>query len=74
MKVNGIGKEFTVDTSSPISIMPADENTLKKTEIQKVKHWYHDVNKNEVKSRGQIPTDIEYENNKFTSFSHCFLQ
>ena len=62
--MNGIEKEFIVDTGSPISIMPADENILKKTEMQKIKHRYQDVNKNEVKFRGQIPTDIEYENNK----------
>ena len=64
VKVNGIEKEFIVDTGSPISIMPADEQILKKTELQKIKHRYQDVNKNEVRFRGQIPTDIEYENNK----------
>ena len=64
VKVNGIEKEFRVDTGSPISIMPADEQILKKTELQKIKHRYQDVNKNEVRFRGQIPTDIEYENNK----------
>ena len=47
MKVNGIEKEFIVDTGSPISIMPADESILKKTEMQKIKHRYQDVNKNE---------------------------
>ena len=36
----------------------------KGTEIQKVKHRYQDVNKNEVKFRGKIPVDIEYENNQ----------
>ena len=64
VKVNGIEKEFIVDTGSPISIMPACENILKETETQKVKHRYYDVNKNEIKFRGQIPTDIENENNK----------
>ena len=64
VKVNGIEKEFIVDTGSPISIMPADGQILKKTEMQKKKHRYQDVNKNEVRFRGQIPTDIEYENNK----------
>ena len=44
--------------------MPTDENILKKTEMQKIKHRYQDVNKNEVKLQGQIPTDIEYGNNK----------
>ena len=63
------------DTGSPISIMPADENIMKQTEIQKVKHRCQVVNKNEVKFRGKIPTDVEYENNKqkngkFTSKSN----
>ena len=64
VKVNGIEKEFIVDTGSPISIMPVDEKKLKQTEIQKVKQQYQDVNKNEVKFRGKIPANIEYENNK----------
>ena len=64
VKVNGIEKEFIVDTGSPISIKPADENIMKQTEIQKVKHRYQDVNRNEVKFRGKIPADVEYENNK----------
>ena len=64
VKVNGIEKEFIVDTGSPISIMPADENIMKQTEIQKIKHRYQDVNKNEVKFRRKIPADVEYENNK----------
>ena len=44
--------------------MPVDENIMKRTEIQEVKHRYQDVNKNELKFRGKIPADIEYENNK----------
>ena len=44
--------------------MPADKTIVKDTEIQKVRHRYQDVNKNEVKFRGKIPVDIEYENNK----------
>ena len=64
VKVNGIEKEFVVDTGSPISIMPADENIMKQTEIQKIKHRYQDMNKNEVKFRGKRPADVEYENNK----------
>ena len=64
VKVDGIEKEFIVDTGSPISIMPVDENIMKRTEIQKVKHRYQDVNKYEVKFRGKIPADIEYENYK----------
>ena len=64
VKVIGIEKEFIVDTGSPISIMPVDEKILKQTEIQKVKQRYQDVNRNEVKFRGKIPANIEYENDK----------
>ena len=64
VEVNGIEKEFIVDTGSPISIMPVDENIMKQTEIQKVKHRYQDLNKKEVKFRGKRPAYIEYENNK----------
>ena len=64
VKINGTEKEFVIDIGSPISIMPADNTIMKESEIQKVRHRYQDVNKNEVKFRGKIPVDIEYENNK----------
>ena len=64
VKINGIAKEFIIDTGSPISIMPPDKRTMKPTEIQKVTNRYQDVNKNEVKFRGKVPVNIEYENNK----------
>ena len=64
VKINGTEKEFIIDTGSPLSIMPADNTIMKDTENQKVKHRYQDVNKNEVKFRGKIPVDNEYENNK----------
>ena len=64
VKINGTEKEFVIDTGSPISIMSADNPKMKESEIQKVRHRYQDVNKNEVKFRGNIPVDIEYENNK----------
>ena len=51
MKINGIEKEFIVDTRSPISIMPVDEKIMKHTEIQK-------------EFRGKISANIEYDNNK----------
>ena len=64
MKVNGAEKEFIIDTGSPISKMLADDNILKRTEIEKVNHRYRDVSKNEVEFLGQIPVDIEYANIK----------
>ena len=64
IKINGVGKEFIIDTGSPITIMPPDERIMKHTEILKITNRYQDVNKNEVKFRGKVPVDIEYENNK----------
>ena len=64
VKINGIAKEFIIDTGSPISIMPPDKRIMKPTEIQKVANRYQDVNKIEVKFRGKIPENIEYENSK----------
>ena len=43
--------------------MPLDEQIMEKTEMQKITNRYQDVNKNEVKFRGKIPVNIEYENN-----------
>ena len=64
VKINGVIKEFIIDTGSPISIMPPDKRIMKTTELQKVSNRYQDVNKNEVKFRGKIPVNIEYEKNK----------
>ena len=68
VKVNGFEKDFILDTASPISIMPTDENILKKAEIQKVKHRNQDVKKThrfeKVNFRSRIPTDIKDEKNK----------
>ena len=64
VQINGIKKEFIIDTGSPISKMPPDERIMNATEIQKITNRYQDVNKNEVKFRGKIPVNIEYENNK----------
>ena len=44
--------------------MPPDEKILKSAQIQKITNRYQDVNKNEVKFRGKIPVNLEYENNK----------
>ena len=45
VKINGIKKEFIVDTGSPITIMPPDEKILKIAELQKITNRYQDVNK-----------------------------
>ena len=63
VRVNGVKKEFIIDTGSHISIMPPDERIIKSTEIQKLTNRYQDVNRNEVKFRGKIPVNIEHKNN-----------
>ena len=64
IKINETPKEFIIDTGSPVTIIPLDEQIMYTTEIQKITNRYQDVNKNEVKIRGKIPEDMEYENNK----------
>ena len=64
IKINGVKKEFIIDTGSPITIMPPDERITHCTETQKITNRYQDVNKNEVKFRGNLPLNIEYENKK----------
>ena len=68
VQINGIKKKLIIDTGSPISIMQPDERIMKPTEIHKITNRYQDVNKNEVKFRGEIPMNIEYENNKKWKF------
>ena len=53
IKINVTPKEFIIDTGSPVSIMPLDEQIMKKTEIQKITNRYQDVNKNEINSGGR---------------------
>ena len=64
VQFNGIKKEFIVDTGSPVSKVPPDKRIMKTTEIQKITNRYQDVNKNELKLRGKVRVNIEYENNK----------
>ena len=46
IKINGVRKEFIIDTGSPITLMPMDKRIVKSTEIQKVTNRYQVVNKN----------------------------
>ena len=64
VKINGTQRAFIIDTGSPVTIMPLDERIMKKTKIQKITKRSQDVNKNEIKFRGKIPVDMEYENSK----------
>ena len=60
----GVKKEFIIDTGSPITVLRPDERILQSTGVQKRTNRYHDANKNEVKFRGKILVNVEYENNK----------
>ena len=64
LKTNGTESQFFIDTKSPITIMPLDDRIKKKNELQKIPNRNQNVNKNEVKFRGKIPVDMEYENNE----------
>ena len=64
VKVNGIKKEFLIVTRSPRTKMPPDEKILKSTGTHKITNRYQDVNNNEVKFRGKIPVNLEYETKK----------
>ena len=64
IKTNGTPKEFVIDTGSPVTKMPLDEQIMTTTEIQKITNLYQDVNKNEVKFRGKRLIDMEYQSNK----------
>ena len=64
VKIIGKKKDFVFDTRSTVTIMPPDEKILELTGIEKIANRYQDVNKNEVKFRGKIPVDVEYENKK----------
>ena len=64
MKINGVQKEFISDTGLAVTIMHFDERIVDQTEIKKITNRYQDVNKNEVKFRGKITVNLEYENNK----------
>ena len=51
--INGVTKEFIIDTGSPISLMPPDEKITKSTEIQKITNQYQDMKKKRSKVPGK---------------------
>ena len=68
IKINGVRKEFIIDTGSPITLMPMDKRIVKPTEIQKVTNRYQDVSKNEVKSGGKFRWMLSTKTNKKWKF------
>ena len=64
VKINAIKKEIIIHTGSPLTTMPIDKRIMKPSEIQKITNRYQNVHKIEVKFRGKVPIEFEYENNK----------
>ena len=42
IEINGVKKEFIIDTGSPITIMPPDERIMQHAESQKITNRYQD--------------------------------
>ena len=60
MKINGKKQKFTIDTGSPVIIMPYDQQIHNTKESKPMKERYQDVNKNEVEFMGKPWVTVEY--------------
>ena len=60
LKINGKYQNFTIDTGSPVTIMPNNLKLCDPKDIKPFKERYQDVNKNEIKFLEKIWADIEY--------------
>ena len=49
LKINGKYQNFTIDTGSPVTIMPNNPKLYITKDIKSLKERYQDVNKNEIK-------------------------
>ena len=65
LKINGKDQNFTIDTGSPVTIMPNNPKLNDPKDIKPLKERYQDVNKNEIKLFGKIWADNE-NNGKIT--------
>ena len=73
LKVNGRYQNFTIDTGSPVTIMPNNPKLYNPRDIKPLKERYQDVNKNEIKFLGKIWADIEH-NGKTTKLPILITQ
>ena len=73
LKVNGRYQNFTIDTGSPVTIMPNNPKLYNPRDIKPLKERYQDVNKNEIKFLGKIWADIE-DNGKTTKLPILITQ
>ena len=53
MKINGKYQHFTIDTGSPVTIMPNNPELFDQKDIQLLKEIYQHVNKNKLNSWGK---------------------
>ena len=60
LKINGKYQNFTIDTGSPVTIMPNNPELYNQRDIKPLKERYQDVNKNEIQFLGKIWADIEH--------------
>ena len=60
LKINGKYQNFTIDTGSPVTIMPNNPELYNQKLMKPLKERYQDVNKNEIKFLGKVWADIEY--------------
>ena len=73
LKINGNYQNFTIDTDSPVTIMPNNPKLYDPKDIKPLKERYQDISKNEIKFFGKIWTDIEY-NGKTTKLPRLIAQ
>ena len=57
--MNGNYQNFTIDTGSPVTIMPNNPTIIEQDNIQPLQESYQGVNKSENKFLGQIWANIE---------------
>ena len=62
IKINGVKKEFIIDTGSPIPIMPPDERIMNYAERQKITNRYQDEIKTKWNSGEKIRGKIARKN------------
>ena len=61
LKINGKYQNFSIDTGSPVTIMPNNPELYNQKDIKPLTEIYQDVNKNEIKFLGKVWADIEYD-------------
>ena len=72
-KINDNYKNFTINTGSPVTIMPNNRKLYNQEDNQPLKEIYQDVNKNEIKFFGKKWANIEY-NGEITKLSILITQ